>query len=97
MGEFFEPFFGVSMIYDAFIDVLPREGITSFGVGRGGVTQSGAKVYKDADSKMMSVEKGFLHVLNTLKPNILPIRIRSVQKMPNRGEERKPKRKRGRG
>ena len=75
MGEFFEPFFGVSMIYDAFIDVLPREGITSFGVGRGGVTQSGAKVYKDADSKMMSVEKGFLHVLNTLKPNILPIRI----------------------
>ena len=75
MGEFFEPFFGVSMIYDAFIDVLPREGITSFGVGRGGVTQSGAKVYKDADSKAMSIEKGLLHILNTLKPNILPIRI----------------------
>jgi len=75
MGEFFEPFFGMSMIYDAFIDVLPKEGITSFGVGRGGVTQSGAKIYKDADSKVMSIEKGFLHVLNTLKPNILPIRI----------------------
>ena len=75
MGEFFEPFFGVSMIYDAFIDVLPKEGIRSFGVGRGGVTQSGAKVYKDADSTLMAVEKGFLHVLNTLKPNILPVRI----------------------
>ena len=75
MGEFFEPFFGVSMIYDAFIDVLPREGIRSFGVGRGGVTQSGAKVYKDADTRGVSIEKGLLHILNTLKPNILPIRI----------------------
>ncbi len=37
--SFFEPFFGVSMVYDAFIDVLPREGITSFGVGRGGVNK----------------------------------------------------------
>ena len=75
MGEFFEPFFGVSMIYDAFFDVLPKEGISSFGVGRGGVTQSGAKVYKEADSSAMAIEKSFLHILNTMKPNVLPIRI----------------------
>ena len=75
MGEFFEPFLQTSMIYDAFIDVLPSEGITSFGVGRGGRTKSGARVYKDADTSAVGIEKSLLHILNTMKPNILPIRI----------------------
>ena len=75
MGEFFQPFLDTSIIYDAFFDVLPREGITSFGVGRGGTTKSGAKVYKEADSLGVSVEKSLLHIVNALKPGAVPIRI----------------------
>ena len=75
MGEFFQPFLDTSIIYDAFFDVLPREGITSFGVGRGGTTKSGAKVYKEADSLGVSVEKSLLHIANALKPGAVPIRI----------------------
>ena len=75
MGEFFEPFFGVSMVFESFADVLPKEGVTSFGVGRGGETRSGAKVYKEADDPAKQIEKSLIHVLNTLSPNILGIRV----------------------
>ena len=75
MGEFFQPFLDTSIIYDAFFDVLPREGITSFGVGRGGTTKSGAKVYKEADSLGVSIEKSLLHIANALKPGAVPVRI----------------------
>jgi len=75
MGEFFEPFFGVSMIFESFSDVLPREGVTSFGVGRGGETKSGAKVYKEADDPAKQVEKSLIHVINTILPNMAGIRV----------------------
>ena len=75
MGEFFEPFFGVSMIFESFSDVLPREGVTSFGVGRGGETKSGAKVYKEADDPAKQIEKSLIHVINTLLPNITGVRV----------------------
>ena len=75
MGEFFEPFFGVSMVFESFSDVLPREGITSFGVGRGGETKSGAKVYKPEDDGGKQIEKSLIHVLNTLLPNITGVRV----------------------
>ena len=75
MGEFFEPFFGVSMVFESFSDVLPREGVTSFGVGRGGETKSGAKVYKPEDDGGKQIEKSLIHVLNTLLPNITGVRV----------------------
>jgi len=75
VAEFFSPFFEVSMIYDAAIDVLPKESVLGLGIGRGGRTRSGAKVYKEGDGLGLSIEKGIIHILDTLKPNILPIRV----------------------
>ena len=75
IAEFFSPFFEVSMVYDAALDVLPRESVLGLGIGRGGETRSGAKVYKEGDGLGLQWEKGLIHILDTLKPNILPIRI----------------------
>ena len=75
IAEFFSPFFEVSMVYDAVLDVLPKESALGLGVGRGGVTRSGAKVYKEGDELGLQFEKGLIHILDTLKPNILPIRV----------------------
>jgi hypothetical protein len=75
IAEFFSPFFEVSMVYDAILDVLPKESALGLGVGRGGETRSGAKVYKEGDGLGLQWEKGLIHILDTLKPNILPIRI----------------------
>ena len=75
MGEFFEPFFGVSMVFESFSDVLPREGITSFGVGRGGETKSGAKVYKPEDDGGKQIEKSLIHMINTILPNMVGVRV----------------------
>jgi hypothetical protein len=75
LGEFFSPFFEVSMIYDAALDVLPKESVLGLGVGRGGRTRSGAKVYKEGDGLGLSLEKSLVHILDALKPNILPIRV----------------------
>ena len=63
------------MIYDSVLDVLPKESALGLGVGRGGRTRSGAKVYKEGDGLGLSLEKSMIHLLDTLKPNILPIRV----------------------
>jgi len=75
LGEFFSPFFEVSMIYDAALDVLPKESVLGLGVGRGGRTRSGAKVYKEGDGLGLQLEKSMVHILDTLKPNIIPVRV----------------------
>jgi hypothetical protein len=71
LGEFFEPFFGVSMIYESFVDVLPK----GSGIGRGGETVSGAKVYKEVDTVGKQLEKSIIHILDTLRPNMIPLRV----------------------
>ena len=71
LGEFFEPFFGVSMIYESFVDILPK----GSGIGRGGETVSGAKVYKEVDPVGKQLEKSIIHILDTLRPNMIPLRV----------------------
>ena len=71
IGEFFEPFFGVSMVFESFLDVMPR----GSGVGRGGETVSGAKVYKPEDTIGKQLEKSVIHVIDTLLPNVVGARI----------------------
>lgn len=75
LAEFFTPFTEVSMIYDSLVDVLPRESVLGLGIGRGGRTRSGAKIYKEGDGLGLSLEKSLVHVLDTLKPNIIPVRV----------------------
>ena len=70
VSQFFEPFFGVSMVYDAMLDIAPRSM-----AGREGSTQSGAKVYKATDTIGKQIEKSMIHMLDTLRPNMIPIRV----------------------
>ena len=63
LAEFVAPFAGVSMIYEAAIDIAPRQS----GIGRGGETVSGAKVYKNADTPGKKLEKSIIHLLDTIK------------------------------
>ena len=44
---FLEPFGSESMIFERLRDVLPSEGLSSLGVGRGGKTATGATVYSN--------------------------------------------------
>ena len=71
LAEFVAPFAGVSMIYEAAIDIAPRQS----GIGRGGETVSGAKVYKDADTPGKKLEKSLIHLLDTIMPNMVPLRV----------------------
>jgi len=66
---FAEPFGSESMIFERLRDVLPREGLGSLGVGRGGTTSTGAPVYAKTESKGSQVGKGVAHILNGVVPS----------------------------
>ena len=70
LREYYEPFLGISMVFDAVADVMPKK---SF--GRAGETASGAKVYRDGDSFGKIMEKSIVHISNTLMPNAVPLRV----------------------
>ena len=71
LGEFFEPFVGESIAFSAIRDVMPEAAF-----GRGGETLSGAKVYRDVETKMKKVERSIVHLYKQLAPtNIDPFRI----------------------
>lgn len=69
LGEFFEPFIGESILAGRLVDVAP---LGSPGGGRGGQTQTGARIYSDEDSPGDKATKSFLHVVDAFLPNILP-------------------------
>lgn len=68
-SEFFEPFIGESILAGRLIDVAP---LGSPGGGRGGQTQTGARVYIDEDSPGDKRMKSFFHVVDAFLPNVLP-------------------------
>jgi hypothetical protein len=70
LSEYTLPFLDQSMVFAATQDALPL----SWG-GRGGRTRSGAKVYREEDSRGLKWEKSLVHMINTLVPNIMPIRV----------------------
>ena len=65
---FLEPFGSESMIFERLRDVLPSEGLTGLGVGRGGKTATGATVYSDTESRGDQIGKGVAHILNGIIP-----------------------------
>ena len=71
IGEFIEPFAGVSMVYESMLDVMPIK----TGLGRGGKTPSGAEVYDQNDTLGRKAEKSIIHLLDTLRPNMIPLRV----------------------
>jgi len=57
------------MIFERLRDVLPREGLGSLGVGRGGTTSTDAPVYAATESQGDKVGKGIAHILNGVIPS----------------------------
>ena len=66
---FAEPFGSESMIFERLRDVLPREGLGSLGVGRGGKTSTGAPVYAKTENQGSKLGKGVAHILNGVVPS----------------------------
>ena len=70
LSEYMVPFLDYSMVFSALFDSLP----TPMG-GRGGRTRSGAKVYREQDTRAVAFEKSLLHMFNTIIPGGMPVRI----------------------
>jgi len=73
-SEVFQPFFDESIITARLLDVAPR-GVPG---GRGGATETGARVYKTGeggDSLGDRMQKSFIHVLEGFTPGASPFRV----------------------
>ena len=68
LGALAEPFGAESIVFERIRDALPSSGLGSLGVGRGGVTATGAKVYNETDTLGDKVSQGFLHTVDSLVP-----------------------------
>ena len=71
MVEFFEPFFGESILTGKIRDVMPP-GVGVIG-GRGGETVTGARIYSDEDSTGDALSRSFFHIMDAFIPNFIPI------------------------
>lgn len=65
---FVDPFASESMIYERLRDVLPSEGLSGLGFGRGGKSSTGAEIYSSVESKGDQISKGVGHILNGVIP-----------------------------
>ena len=74
MSEVFEPFMSEAMLTEALIDITAR----------GGRTATGAEVYNPSDSFGARQGKKFMHVVDTLMPNLLPINVSGGVPEPSR-------------
>jgi len=63
-----DPFASEAIIYERIRDVLPSSGPMSLGIGRGGVTATGAKIYEQSAPLGDKISAGFLHVVDSLAP-----------------------------
>lgn len=66
-----DPFASESIVFERIRDALPSEGFP--GIGRGGVTSTGAKIYRDTDDIGTKVQRGFTHVLDSVAPAYLKL------------------------
>ena len=70
-GEFLDPFLSESISFAALRDVAPKAVF-----GRGGETQTGARVYREAETRMKKLERALIHVINQTGPmNLTPVRV----------------------
>jgi len=71
LAQLTEPFLSESIAFAVARDVLPESMY-----GRGGVTQTGAKVYRDAETFGKKMERSLIHALNQMGPsNLDPFRV----------------------
>jgi hypothetical protein len=74
LSEVFEPFMSEAMLTEALIDVTLR----------GGKTATGAEVYSGSDDFGARQSKKFLHVMDTLMPNVIPANVSGGKLEPSR-------------
>ena len=74
LSEVFEPFMSEAMLTEALIDVTLR----------GGKTATGAEVYSGSDDFGARQGKKFLHVMDTLMPNVIPANVSGGKLEPSR-------------
>lgn len=68
LTSYADPFASESMVYERVRDVLPSEGLTSLGVGRGGRTPTGAIVYNETDNLGDKGYAALQHIIGTFIP-----------------------------
>ena len=74
LGEVFAPFLSEAMLTEALIDISLR----------GGKTGTGAEVFNPQDSFGDKGSKMFMHVLDTMIPNLVPINVSGGEIEPSR-------------
>tara|TARA_R110002167_G_scaffold5915_2_gene27168 strand:- start:2319 stop:6926 length:4608 start_codon:yes stop_codon:yes gene_type:complete len=63
-----DPFASETLIYERMRNALPKEGIQSLGVGRGGVSATGAKIWHEGEPLGTKMIKGIAHVVEGVAP-----------------------------
>jgi hypothetical protein len=61
-----DPFASESIVFERVRDALPSSGFP--GVGRGGVSSTGALIYRDTDDLGTKLKNGFVHIIDSLTP-----------------------------
>lgn len=74
LGEFFAPFLSESMLTEALTDIVFRDGKTS----------TGARIYNPEDSYGDKGSKMFMHVIDTMIPNAVPVNVSGGELEPSR-------------
>lgn len=75
VGSLADPFASESIFFERVRDALPSGGPGSLGIGRGGITQTGAKVWEETDSWGSKASQGFLHVLDSVVPSVVKLGV----------------------
>lgn len=70
VAEIFEPFFGESIITEKMLDTTTR----------GGVTGTGAKVYREEDTPGDKAFKSFMHIADSVVPGGAPFQLKGMTK-----------------
>lgn len=72
LREVFQPFLESSIITEKILDIAPR----GTGLGRGGRSIEGARIYNEVESAGDKLAKSFAHVIDGVLPGISPVEVR---------------------
>jgi len=75
VGALADPFASEAIFFERVRDALPSAGPGSLGIGRGGVTQTGARIYNPSDSWGTKASQGFVHVVDSVIPAIVKLGV----------------------
>lgn len=75
VGALADPFASEAIFFERVRDALPASGPGAIGIGRGGVTQTGARIYNPSDPLGTKVSEGFIHVIDSVIPAIVKLGV----------------------